>query len=67
MNIPLQLIILSLPSLIYVVVRRRRGEKRNEVFEKVGWRGCPLGYFLWALGAMVLVSGLAWLALNLNP
>jgi hypothetical protein len=31
MDLPLQLIVLSIPSLVYVAVRRRRGEKWNKV------------------------------------
>jgi len=67
MNIPLQLVVLSLPSLIYIAIHRRRGKKWNEVFEKVGWQGCPRIYFLWGLGVMVLVGGLGGLAFRLVP
>jgi membrane protease YdiL (CAAX protease family) len=67
MNVPLQLIVLSVPSLIYVAVRRRRGEKWGEAFGKVGWQGCPPIYFLWGLGIIVLGGGLGWLAYRLIP
>jgi hypothetical protein len=36
MELPLQLIVLSIPSLIYVAVHRRRGRKWNEVFRPIG-------------------------------
>jgi len=67
MNIPLQLIVLSAPSLIYVAARRRRGEKWSEALGKVGWQGCPPIYFLWGLGVMVIGGGLGWLAYQLIP
>jgi membrane protease YdiL (CAAX protease family) len=62
MDLPLQLIVLSIPSLIYVAVRRRRGEKWNQVFRKIGWQGCRPIYFLWSLGVMIVAGGLGWLA-----
>ena len=67
MDLPLQLIVLSIPSLIYATVRRRRGEKWNEVFEKIGCQGCRPIYFLWSLGVIILVGGLGWLAFRAVP
>ena len=67
MDLPLQLIVLGIPSLIYVAVRRRRGEKWKEVFEKIGWRGSRRNYFLWSLVVIILVGGLGWLALQAVP
>ena len=67
MDLPLQLIVLGIPSLIYVAVRRRRGEKWKEVFEKIGWRGSRRIYFLWSLVVIILVGGLGWLALQAVP
>ena len=67
MDLPLQLIVLSIPSLIYIAVRMRRGEKRNEVFWKIGWQGSRQIYFLWSLGAMTIIAGLGWLAFQAVP
>jgi len=67
MDLPLQLIVFSIPSLIYVTVRGRRGEKWNEVFRKIGWQGSRPIYFLWSLGAMIIVGGLGWLAFQAVP
>jgi len=67
MDLPLQLIVFSIPSLIYVAVRERRGEKWNEVFRKIGWQGSRPIYFLWSLGAMIIVGGLGWLAFRAVP
>ncbi len=48
-------------------MRRRRGEKWSEVLEKIGWQGSRPVYFLWALGVMIIVGWLAWLALQVVP
>ena len=67
MDLPLQLIVLSIPSLIYIAVRRRRGEKWGQVLGKIGWQGSRPIYFLWSLGAVVVVGGLGWLAFRTVP
>jgi hypothetical protein len=67
MDLPLQLIVLSIPSLIYVAVRRRRGEKGNEVLRKIGWQGSRPIYFLWSLGVILIAGGLGWLAFQTVP
>jgi hypothetical protein len=61
MDLPLQLIVLSIPSLAYVAVRRRRGEKWNQAFRKIGWQGSRPIYFLWSLGVTIIAGGLGWL------
>jgi len=66
-DLPLQLIMFSIPSLIFVTVRRRGGEKWNEVFRKIGWQGSRPIYFLWSLGTMIIVGGLGWLAFRTVP
>ena len=58
---PLQLMILSIPSIIYIAVFRRRGKKWSEVLEKIGWQGCTPHYFLVSLGVLALVGGLGLL------
>ncbi|MGD8491696.1 MAG: CPBP family intramembrane metalloprotease [Anaerolineae bacterium] len=67
MSFPLQLIAFSIPALVYIAVRRWRGEKWSEILEKIGWQGNPPVYFLWAFGVMILVAGLGWLALQAVP
>jgi len=67
MDLPLQLIVFSIPSLVYAAVRRRRGEKWSEVLGKIGWQGSPPVYFLWGLGVMIIVGGLGWLAFQAVP
>jgi len=67
MDLPLQLIVFSIPSLIYIAVRRRRGEKWNEVLGKIGWQGSQSIHFLWSLGVITLVGGLGWLAFQAVP
>jgi membrane protease YdiL (CAAX protease family) len=67
MDLPLQLIMFSIPSLIYIAVRRRLGENWNEIFRKIGWQGSRPIYFLWSLGVMIIVGGLGWLAFQAVP
>ena len=67
MNIPLQLIILSIPSIIYIVDQRRRGKKWGEALEDIGWQSCELKYYIWGIGISILVGGLGWLALRFVP
>jgi membrane protease YdiL (CAAX protease family) len=67
MGLPLQLLVFSIPSLIFIAVRRFRGEKWNEVFSKTGWQGSRAIYFLWGLGVMIIVGGLGWLAFRAVP
>jgi membrane protease YdiL (CAAX protease family) len=67
MDLPLQLIVFSIPSLVYIAVHRRCGEKWDEVFRKIGWQGSRPIYFLWSLGVIILVGGLGWLAFQAVP
>jgi uncharacterized protein len=67
MNLPTQLILLSIPSLIYIIVCRRRGRKWEEIFGKIGWQTSRPIYFLWSLGAVIIIGGLGWLASRAIP
>ena len=67
MELPLQLIVLTVPSLVYVAVRRRLGERWDEVLGKIGWQGSRPIFFLWSLGAVIVVGGLGWLAFQAVP
>jgi membrane protease YdiL (CAAX protease family) len=67
MTVPLQLIVLTIPVLIYVAVHRWRGEKWSEAFGNAGWKTCGPIYFLWSLGVAILTGGLAWLAFRFVP
>ena len=67
MDLPLQLIVFSIPSPIYVTVRRLGGERWNEVFRKIGWQGSRPIYFLWSLAAMIIIGGLGWVSFRVVP
>ena len=67
MDLPLQLVVFSIPSLIYIAVRRRLGEKWNVVFRKIGLQGSRPIYFLWSIGMMIIIGGLGWLAFQAVP
>jgi membrane protease YdiL (CAAX protease family) len=53
MEIPAQLILLLLPSLIYLTVKRRQGEDWYHTFVKLGWTSSKPIYFLQGLGMAI--------------
>jgi len=59
--------VLTIPSLVYVAVRRRLGERWDEVLGKIGWQGSRPVFFLWGSGVVIVVGGLGWLALQAVP
>ena len=56
MEIPVGLIIWSIPSLVYLFVRRIRKDKWGKIFKNLGWVSCKPKYWLWALGIFVILS-----------
>lgn len=53
---PLMLIIFSFPSLIYLAVRKIRGDQVQIFFKDLGWQtGRPL-YYLWGLGVLIVLG-----------
>jgi uncharacterized protein len=68
MEIPIQLFVFSIPSLILVAIYRWRvGETWKSAFSKVGWQGSKPIYFLWSLVVLVVIGGLAWLVMKFIP
>lgn len=67
MTIPLQLIVLSIPALVYAVVQKRRADNWSEALGKIGWNTSRPIYFLYGLGVAILTGGLAWLAFRFIP
>jgi membrane protease YdiL (CAAX protease family) len=67
MTIPLQLVVFSIPALIYVIIHRWRGGKWGEPFGNVGWKTCRPIHFLLSLGVAILTGGLAGLAFRFIP
>jgi CAAX protease family protein len=67
MNIPLQLILFSIPSALYLLVGKIRHQPWQKMFERLGLRGCKPIYFAWSLGVVVVVVGLSALALRWIP
>jgi uncharacterized protein len=65
--IPLQLFLLSLPSIIYIIVLRRRAASWREAFSRVGWVGGPPVWYLWALGATLILGLLGFFAFQQIP
>jgi uncharacterized protein len=65
--IPLQPILLSIPSFASVVVQRRRGASWREAFALVGWQGTSLAWTGWALLVTLLLGILGYFAFQLVP
>lgn len=68
MEIPYQLLLLSLPSFILVgIYRWRAGETWRNSLAKVGWQGTRPVYYLWSFAVLAVIGGLAWLAIKFIP
>lgn len=67
MNIPLQLIVFSLPTLIYMAFRRLRGVPWRELWRNIGWQGAGLSHFLWAVFVALALGLFAGPALFFIP
>ena len=67
MDMPLQLILLSIPSLIALIVGGRRGQQWSAVLRDIGWCGSRPIFFLWGIGVLLIVGGLGWLAIQRVP
>lgn len=65
MTIPLQLIALSFPAVIYTVIRRIRGAHWREVWRDLGWQNTSPRYYLWGL-AIGIFGGLFAIPLLLS-
>ncbi len=59
MDIPGELIVLTLPSLIYIGVGHGHKATWGDLLTRIGWRGCPPIYFAWALAAAAVLGGFA--------
>lgn len=67
MEIPLQLIVFSLPALAYILVVHRRGLLWREALGRLGFAPSPPVYYLWGVGVLLATGTLAVLALNGIP
>ncbi len=67
MAIPIQLIILSIPSLVLIGLLRRKGVAWRHALAQVGWQSSQFAYYGWALGFVAVIGGLARAALQFIP
>jgi hypothetical protein len=67
MEIPIMLIIFSLPSIIYVIVRAIRGTPFSESRKNVGWTLCTGKDLLYAAAVFVAVAIIAFVVLKFIP
>ena len=67
MDVPAQLLVFSIPSLIYFIFMIRRGEKGKSVLKNLGLNGSNAPFYLEGVGAAVAVGGPLWLVLRMVP
>jgi membrane protease YdiL (CAAX protease family) len=67
MDVPVQLVVFSIPVLIYARIGRRRGRSWQQIREEIGWQGCSPQFLLQSLGIAIVVGVLGWLALHSIP
>ena len=67
MEFPIQLVVLTSPSVLYMVVRRFRAAPWKEIFTNLGWRSARLRDFLLSLGVTALTGVFGWLAFQFIP
>ncbi len=67
LDVPAQLILFSIPSLIYFTIQTRRGEKWRSVLKNLGLKGCSSAYYLEGVGIAAAVGALIWLVLRMVP
>jgi membrane protease YdiL (CAAX protease family) len=67
MDIPAQLLIFSIPSIIYFIFQIRRGEKWRSVLNTLGLKGCKVTFYLEGVGIAIAAGGLMRLVLRMVP
>jgi membrane protease YdiL (CAAX protease family) len=67
LEIPAQLILLLLPSLIYLIVKKRQGEARYNTLVNLGWTSSKSIYFLQGLGMAIPIGVLMLVIMQRIP
>ena len=67
MEIPAQLILLLLPSLIYLTAKRRQGEEWHHTLVNLGWTSSKSIYFIQGLGMAVALGVLMLVIMQRVP
>jgi hypothetical protein len=67
LEIPAQLILLLLPSLIYLIVKKRQGEERYNTLVNLGWTSSKSIYFLQGLGMAIPIGVLMLVIMQRIP
>jgi membrane protease YdiL (CAAX protease family) len=67
MDIPVMLVVWSVPSLVSLGYQRCRGAGWRETLKNLGLQGCTREDLAWALGFLVLLSGLSWVVFQFIP
>jgi membrane protease YdiL (CAAX protease family) len=67
MEIPVQLIIFSIPSIIYLIAQIRRGKKLGNVLEHLGLNGCTNSFYIEGIVVAIVVGVSMWPVLRMIP
>ena len=67
MEIPAQLILLLLPSLIYLTIKKRQGEEWYNILVNLGWTSSKFIYFLQGLGMAIPIGVLMLVIMQMIP
>ena len=65
--IPIQPILFSIPSIIYLVFQQRLGESLGEIITKIGWQGSRPVHYLWSLVVTLIIGALGWIVFRTVP
>jgi hypothetical protein len=58
MDFPLQLFVLSLPSIAYLIIKRYRNANLNDILKELGLQGPELKYYFYAM-TLVIITGVS--------
>jgi hypothetical protein len=67
LDVPAQLILFSVPSLIYFISQTRRGEEWRSILRNLGLKECNGAFYLESVGVASAVGALMWLVLRMVP
>jgi len=63
MEIPAQLLLFSIPSIVYFIIQIRRGEKKGSVLKNLGLSGSNNRFYMEGILVAIAVGVPMWLVL----
>jgi len=67
MEIPAQLLLFSIPSIVYFIIQIRRGEKKGSVLKNLGLSGSNNRFYMEGILVAIAVGVPMWLVLRMIP